>query len=341
MLNYYLIFLYGLLFYLLNLFFIKKKFLLDKIHSSSHKIYLTQNQTPLSGGILFLTLFIFFLSYFNTTEKILMSSIFFVGIFSYMNKLKSPPLRLLLQFLTIFLIINVSETYVYGTRLDFLDSLINKYFFIKLFFTIFCILVFINGSNFIDGINTLAGGYFASVLLIFIIVLTNADLPELLNVITDLKIMLLFLAVFLTYNLFSKSFLGDGGSYFISLVIGIYCIKISSILANNISPFFVALILWYPAFENLFSILRRRFYQGKEVKYADNLHLHHLLFAKLNQKIDKRFSNSLTGILINIFIIIFFFIGLMFINNSIVLIFLIICKSIIYLGVYLFFLKNK
>ena len=52
------------------------------------------------------------------------------------------------------------------------------------------------------------------------------------------------------------------------------------------SPFFIALLFWYPAFENLFSILRRKFYQGKNVKYADNLHLHHLLFNVLKQKID-------------------------------------------------------
>ena len=44
-------------------------------------------------------------------------------------------------------------------RLDFFDNLLNI-FFIKLFFTSFCILVLINGTNFIDGVNTLVVGYF-------------------------------------------------------------------------------------------------------------------------------------------------------------------------------------
>ena len=51
-------------------------------------------------------------------------------------------------------------------------------------------------------------------------------------------------------------------------------------LNNNnyfISPYFIALLLWYPAFENLFSIIRKRIVKKDPLK-PDNLHFHQLLF---------------------------------------------------------------
>ncbi len=238
-------------------------------------------------------------------------------------------------------IIYISKIYILSTRLDFFDYFLTKYILISFGFTIFCLLVLINGSNFIDGINTLASGYFISVLLILIIYLQKINVGELFLILNDLSIILAFLIVFFVYNLFSKSFLGDGGSYLISLIIGLFLIKVSIILQNIVSPFFIALLLWYPSFENLFSIIRRKFYQRRKIKYADNLHLHHLLFSKLKKNFSDKVSNPLTGILINLVNFTFFLFGLSQINNSISLIILIIAKSIVYLSIYLYLRKNN
>ncbi len=340
--NYFLvILLYGVIFYFINYIFLRNKLLIDKIHSSPHKSFLNKKNVPLTGGIFFLIIFIFYLKEFDLLEKIFICIIFLIGISSDINKLRSPILRLALQTLSIFLVIQITEIYVLNTRLDYLDFLLNEYPLLSLAFTIFCLLVFVNGSNFIDGVNCLASGYFLTIILILITHLNNIESSELTILSYDLKIISIFLFVFIIFNIFSKSFLGDSGSYFISLTVGLFCIKISFILQNTMSPFFIALLFWYPAFENLFSILRRKFYQGKNVKYADNLHLHHLLFNVLKQKIDKKFSNPLTGILISLVNFIFLIIGLNYLNNSLILIFLIIMKSIIYLSLYIFLRKKN
>ena len=52
---------------------------------------------------------------------------------------------------------------------------------------------------------------------------------------------------------------------------------------DQVSPYFIANLFWYPAFENLFSIIRRVLSQKKNY-LADNLHLHQLIFIYLSKK---------------------------------------------------------
>ena len=53
--------------------------------------------------------------------------------------------------------------------------------------------------------------------------------------------------------------------------------------SEQISPYYIANLLWYPAFENLFSIFRRTIYKKKNYK-ADNDHLHQLIFKYFKKK---------------------------------------------------------
>ena len=62
-------------------------------------------------------------------------------------------------------------------------------------------------------------------------------------------------------NFLNKLFLGDNGAYMISFFIGFYLITIYNQNYQNITPYFVILLLWYPCFENLFSILRKIYYK--------------------------------------------------------------------------------
>ena len=77
-------------------------------------------------------------------------------------------------------------------------------------------------------------------------------------------------------NFFNKLQLGDGGSYLIGFFTAFYVINFIS-QNSLVSPYFAVLILWYPCFENLFSI-SRKIYQKKSISDADNLHLHHNIF---------------------------------------------------------------
>ena len=48
---------------------------------------------------------------------------------------------------------------IYSTKIYFLDLILEN-IWISFFFTTFCILIAINGTNFIDGLNGLVLGYY-------------------------------------------------------------------------------------------------------------------------------------------------------------------------------------
>ena len=49
---------------------------------------------------------------------------------------------------------------------------------------------------------------------------------------------------------------------------------------------FIVIILWYPAFETLFSIIRKIIYKSQPSS-PDNYHLHHLIYLFFNKKNKK------------------------------------------------------
>ena len=73
------------------------------------------------------------------------------------------------------------------------------------------------------------------------------------------QIMILFYIVTFLFllNIFNYLYLGDAGSYLIGFLFGYFLLEMND-LNPLISPYFIALLLWYPAFENLFSIIRKK-----------------------------------------------------------------------------------
>ena len=196
------------------------------------------------------------------------------------------------------------NNFVSSIRIDFFDGLLNI-FIIKLFFTSFCLLVLINGTNFMDGVNTLVVGYFILVFsnLLYLSNVFNFNLDT-----SFVSICLVSLSGIYIFNFLGKMFLGDGGSYLISFVAGIILIKFSN---DNflVSPYYIVALLWYPAYENLFSIIRKKILK-KSPSTPDNEHLHQLIFLYLNKSfnIDKNLSNLLSGIMICTYNLLFFII---------------------------------
>jgi len=82
-------------------------------------------------------------------------------------------------------------------------------------------LVLINGTNFIDGVNTLVLGYFILVFsnLLYLSNVFNFNLD-----IFFVSICLVSLSVIYIFNFFGKIYLGDGGAYLISFAIGVILI---------------------------------------------------------------------------------------------------------------------
>jgi len=290
---------------ILNFVFKKYQILIDQTNISFHKRFINGHKTtPLSGGLIFFLILIFFLPEDYKHLNILIFFIFLTGLLSDLNILHSPIFRIIFQIIIIILYLLLFNNFVTSIRIDFFDNLLNI-FFIKLLFTLFCILVLINGTNFIDGVNTLVIGYFILVFsnILYLSNLNNFDLDILL-----VSTCLISLSVIYIFNFFGKMFLGDGGSYLISFVAGVILIKFSN---DNylVSPYYIMALLWYPAYENLFSIIRKKILK-KSPSTPDNEHLHQLIFLYLNKSfnIDQNLSNLLSGILICLYNLLYFLI---------------------------------
>ena len=201
--------------------------------------------------------------------------ILFIGILSDINYLNSPNKRLILQFLTICIFLIFFDYRISDLRIDLLDFIFLDTYF-KFFFTAFCILILINGSNFIDGSNGLNLGYF-SIVLCIIQILISDNIIDVKN--DSILICLIGIIFLLILNYFNFLYLGDSGAYIISFVVGSLLIYIYQ-NNPNISPYFIALILWYPAFENFFSIIRKKISKISTID-PDTNHLHHLIFKFL------------------------------------------------------------
>ena len=106
--------------------------------------------------------------------------------------------------------------------------------------------------------------------------------------------------IFLIFNLISgRFFLGDGGAYFLGALCGIALILIAN--QSEVSTWWLLSLIFYPAADLLFSMIRRGLAGGSVVQ-ADNLHLHNLLFALINGNIRSAYwSNTVTGVGIALF----------------------------------------
>ena len=294
--------------FFLNLLFSNINFLKDKKKAFKHKNFIKDKSSPpFSGGVIFLITLIIFIPNEYFLLKFYFSLIFLIGFFSDLNVFKSPNLRFVYQFFVVLIFVIFSNTFIGSVRIDFFDKLLEFYIF-KIFFTIFCILILINGSNFIDGVNSLAIGYYFLVL--YFISKIFLDLNYII-IDKDLLYLLLFsLGCLFLLNLFNKLYLGDNGAYLVSTVVGIFLINIAN---NNIlvSPYYVMNLLWYPAYENLFSIIRK-LKNNKSALRPDNYHLHQLVFSFFNNSIkNSKITNSLTGCVINLFNFFIFYLASM------------------------------
>ena len=107
--------------------------------------------------------------------------------------------------------------------------------YISIIFTFFCFLILINGTNFLDGLNTLVAGYYILVLSFLILVSKHNNLLLDHNV----YLLLIFLFVIYIFNFFGKIYLGDSGAYLISFFVGFFVIDF--VTKNNfVSPYFIA-----------------------------------------------------------------------------------------------------
>ena len=287
------------IFFLINYVAIKYNLLLDNKKSSIHKIFIDKKSNPpFIGGIFVLLSLLFFLPNIEINLKIFIFLIFMSGFLSDIQILKSANLRFIIQIVLVLFAVTILNKYVESVRLSFLDDLLKNNYF-KLLFTSFCILIVINGTNFIDGLNTLVIGYY---LIIFICISSfykNNDLFLVSHQIVIFFSVILFSLLIL--NSLNLLYLGDSGAYLLAFFVSIILIDLSTNLRSS-TPYYIANLLWYPVYENLFSIIRK-IKNKKSALKPDNLHLHQLIYLKIKNKLNHnaKIINTFSGIVINIF----------------------------------------
>jgi len=316
-------------------YFFEKNNILKSLTGDKHQLFIENKNIPLTGGIY---LFFFSLFFFTTVKSFyFFLTIFLIGFMSDSKLLNSAKLRFLLQVIIIFFIIINFDLHLNDIKILFFNFFL-KYELISYIFFTFCLLIVINGTNFIDGLNGLVIGYYL-IILSLIVDLNFLSYSQFGNELIIKYIILLF--YLLIFNLLNKLYLGDSGSYLIGLSVGALLISIYN-KHDYISPFFIVLLLWYPCFENLFSIIRKFRFNSSPL-IADNKHLHHLLFYFIKKKFNnsRLFANNFSSLLINSINFIFLFIGSKFIYNSIVQISLITILLLIYILIYFLLFKFR
>ncbi len=135
-------------------------------------------------------------------------------------------------------------------------------------FTLFAVGGFAHAKNIVDGMNGLSG-------LVGIAILTA--IAGVAVQVGDAQVLHAALVVgaavlgFLAWNYPRGAiFAGDGGAYFLGFAIG----ELAVLLVHRnseVSPWFALLVLWYPVWETVFSMYRRKVMQGHSTAAADAL----------------------------------------------------------------------
>ena len=309
---------------------IKKTKYLKNYSGDDHQKLTTNKNIPLIGGFFIIIVFLLVLFEENNFFLISIILIFSLGLFSDLNKIISPNKRLLLQVIIVLFLIIFTNLEINSTRVIILDEFLKNNIF-NIFFVSFCVLVLINGTNFIDGLNGLSLGYY---FIVTIALLNNNFYYSNLLQGNELLYLSCYLFIFLILNQSNLFFIGDSGSYSLGMIFSFLLINIYTV-NSNISPFYIILLIWYPCFELLFSIVRKFNINFSPAK-PDIRHLHQLIYnlIKNKYKFSKLKSNNISSILILLFNSFSIFLGSIDIYNTQNQIILIIMNILFYTAAY-------
>ena len=323
---------YLLLVTLLSLTF-KKKGIFLNYSGDIHQSFSNKKNVPLAGGMFILIPLVFFLN--DLLINCFIVSIYLIGYFSDRKILVSPKIRFLIQCILILLFVEIFEIKINSSRIELFDSILNYNIF-AIFFSAFCLLILINGSNFIDGLN----GILIFFTIIILLMLNKLDLIDN-SIISNesVNLIILTLSLLLLLNIFNILMLGDSGAYLLGFFVG-YMIISSHISNPNISPYFFISLIWYPCFENLFSILRKLNREFSPLK-PDSKHLHQLVFFFLTKKFNLKIiiSNNLSSLIICFFNFLIIYISTLNPSSTIFQIKLIATSVIFYNACYILLFK--
>lgn len=341
--------LYVLLFFILSIFIVfsinffasQKKILIYKPNLNHKEKF--NNTIFNTGGIIFylylLILHLIYDGFSDLSDFLFLTLIFLIGFFSDLKKDFNANLRLFLIFLFSAFYFFISSNIILDMKFKLINDFFANYPFFSIFFTSICLVILINGINFIDGVHglTLLYGILVLAILNYFIYfkLDLENIPE-----TGL-IIIPILSILLIYNFSERIFFGDSGSYVLGAIIGLCVIKINN-LEGYSYPYFYANLLIYPAFEVFFSMIRK-IINKKGPYQPDKKHLHHLIQKFYQVKYNYNLTNSkiLSAVSINLFILLFNLISINFYQNKLILIINIFTFILYYIFIYLILNKQQ
>jgi UDP-N-acetylmuramyl pentapeptide phosphotransferase/UDP-N-acetylglucosamine-1-phosphate transferase len=144
--------------------------------------------------------------------------------------------------------------------------------------TIFVVAGVANAVNIIDGFNGLAS--MCVVMMLVALAYVGFEVGDPLVMSLALAGVGAVLGFFFWNFPAGLIFLGDGGAYFL----GYYVAELAILLLYrnpDVSPLFPLLLCFYPVFETLFSIYRKRYLRGISPGVPDGVHLHMLVYKRL------------------------------------------------------------
>lgn len=205
--------------------------------------------------------------------SLIFSLFFLIGYFDDKNGI-SPLKKTILIFSVLFILLPLEQSLIVKNLefkdLDIVVSLNQG----SIFFTIFCFFFFFNLLNFSDGIN----GLTISICIFWLLIFSSLETFDNFYVLSLISCLVLILI----YNLKNNLFLGNSGSALLSVILS--CLFIlqynnnKTILCDEIF-----LLMFIPAID-AGRVSIERVVRGISPFKADNIHLHHLLLKKYDNK---------------------------------------------------------
>ena len=244
-----------------------------------------KHKTPLLGGLIFflnIVVYLFLLAIdFISIENIFFKNeyelfffiligfiLFLIGLYDDKKNL-TPNIKLFLFFICLMSLMFLNdEILISELHFSFINKIIQLESF-SYFFTVLCFLLFINACNMFDGINLQSSTFFLICVLFQFLIAGKSNFI----------IFLIFpLISIIILNSKGKIFIGDGGIYLISFIIGYLFIKLYNqrIIINSDTIFLIMMIPGY----DLLRLFVERIYKKKHPFSPDKLHIHHLIYNR-------------------------------------------------------------
>ena len=261
--------------FLANLIFFYKLKKISKIINiydiPDNKRKLHKNPVPLVGGILLFINFIIIILFFNFDIEfnhlnvLLFSCLFFfVGLIDDKYNLL-PTSKFLLNIIILLFFFKINENFLIQ-KFDFYNLEIKLNYYLSFFFTILCVLIFINALNLFDGLN-LQTLLYCSITLLYLFY-KDVNLKYVL-------IIILTLICLMPFNFKNKLFLGDSGVYLLGGFLSLSILDLHNI-NQKIFAEEIFVIMMLPGLDML-RLFINRLLNNKNPFYGDREHIHHLL----------------------------------------------------------------